>query len=309
MNRREFIIGAAASSALAGCASTKCGDTAAQVLDTRDLDIWQRETDLVQPESYAAYFNGRLPASERSALARLDAAFEKVMAEVRTVQPTEIPAVWLVYNMGVVVKTRESLFSIDLVHRRSEELAPMLDFALITHNHDDHYTPAFYKAMNGAGKTVVNNFIDNYGAADWKKGGSEWYARGGYTRAEKVFEIKDVEIRTSLTDHNPYLVDYTTAFEIRVGSWTMYHSGDCSNVAKLNPTWGRPDLWIVFPGCGIDIAAGQRKLTPRKMAFGHLWELGHETGRLTTPMVRSALQKVRDAGGDVDIPLWGERIV
>jgi len=306
VNRREFIMGAAASSALAGCATAKCGNgSAARVLDTKDLDVWQRETDLVRPEDYAAYFDGRPSASERPALARLDAAFEKVMAEVRTVQPTEIPAVWLVYNMGVVVKTRESLFSIDLVHRRAEELAPLLDFALVTHNHGDHYTPAFYRSMNGAGKTVVNNFIDNYGAGGWNNVGG----RGGYTRAEKVFEIKDVEILTSLTDHNPYLVDYTTAFEIRVGSWTMYHSGDCSNVAKLNPVWGRPDLWVAFPGCGIDIAAGQRKLTPRKMAFGHLWELGHKAGRLTTPMVRTALQKVRDAGGDVSVPLWGERIV
>jgi len=45
------------------------------------------------------------------------------------------------------------------------------------------------------------------------------------------------------------------------------------------------------------------------MAFGHLWELAHETGRLTTPMVRKALSRVKQEHAQVSVPMWGERIV
>jgi len=273
------------------------------------LDAWQAETDLVKPEQFRAYMQtGRNPDALAS-LDRLERGFARMLKEIPETEVGDVPAVWLVYNMGVVVKTREALFSIDLMHRRAAELAPRLDFALITHNHGDHYTQDFYKAMNGAGKTVVNNFIDNYGAADWRKGGDRWYENGGYVRGTRVFRIKDVEIRTSLTDHNDYLVDYTTAFEIRVGNWRMLHTGDCSNVDKLNPVWGRPDLWVQMPGCGIDNVAGEKKLRPALTAFGHLWELGHGAGRVTAPFLRPRLAKVRAAGGKVVVPLWGERIV
>lgn len=272
------------------------------------LAVGQRETDCVTPEIYRRYLQDGKTGGF-AALEKLEDGFQKVLSETETVRVDEIPAVWLVYNMGVVVKTRESLFAIDLVHRRARELAPRLDFALVTHNHGDHHDSELYRAMNASGKTVVNNFIDNYGAADWTKGGGCWYEHGGYMRGEKVFRIKDVEIRTSLTDHNDYLVDYTTAFEIRVGSWRMYHTGDCSNVAKLNPVWGSPDLWVVFPGCGIDLSAGVRKIRPKRLAFGHLWELAHATGRLTAPSVRQSLNVAAEACGSVTVPLWGDRIV
>ena len=69
--------------------------------------------------------------------------------EIEIVKVTGRPAVWFIYNMGFVVKTAKSLFAIDLHHRRAELLAPKLDFALITHNHGDHYTERFYKARGG----------------------------------------------------------------------------------------------------------------------------------------------------------------
>ena len=273
------------------------------------LDLWQQETDQVSADIYRQYMddgNTRALAS----LEKLERAFDKVMREALAAKVEDVPVVWSIYNMGYLVKTREALFSIDLVHRRAVELAPHLDFALITHNHSDHWRQEFYRAMNGAGKTVVSNFLDNYGAADWKKGGSSWYANGGFTRAQKVFRIRDVEIRTSLVDHNPYLIDFTTAFEIRVGKWIMYHTGDCGagSEGKLGTVWGAPDLWTFFPGCGINVAAAVRQVRPKRVVFGHLWELGHKAGSLTTPMVRRALKAAQPECGDVSVALWGERI-
>lgn len=304
ISRREMIGGAMAAAAVG-----VVPDIARAAGDEESfLDAWQAETDKVKPAQYHEYFRTGQNKDGLVSLDRLEKGFARVLREIPETKVGDVPAVWLVYNMGVVVKTRESLFSIDLVHRRATELAPQLDFALISHNHDDHYSQDFYRAMNGAGKTVVNNFIDNYGAADWRKGGKYW-EKGGYIRGTKVFKIKDVEIRTFLVDHNSYLIDYTTGFEIRVGRWRMLHTGDCSSAGKINLAWGKPDLWVQMPGCGLDNVAGERNVRPKLTAFGHLWELAHGTGRVTASFLRPRLKAVRAAGGKVVVPLWGERIV
>lgn len=274
------------------------------------LDVWQAETDLVSADVYRAYMRDGDVRGLKS-LERLEASFEKVFREAKeTVVTGDAPAVWSVYNMGYVVKTRDSIFSIDLVHRRAAELVPFLDFALITHNHSDHWRQELYGAMDSAGKTVISNFLDNYGATGWRKAGEKRKAIGGYIRGKKEFRIKDVQIRTSLIDHNDYLIDFTTAFEIRVGDFLLYHTGDSGKGTepKLVTTWGRPDLWLFFPGCGIDVAKAVVRVNPKHVAFGHLWELGHKTGRLKTPMIRSALAKAKGVCDDVSVPLWGDRV-
>ena len=298
LGRRTFVKGAlcAAATGIGGMLpAVDCADDA--------LDQWQRDTDLVKADVYNQYMRD---GDKRGlvSLENLERAFEKVFREVGETAVGDVPAIWSVYNMGYIVKTREALFSIDLVHRRAPELAPRLDFALITHNHDDHWRPNFYRQMDGAGKTVISNFLDNYGVRNWRKD-------GGFTRAVKTFKIKDVEIRTTLVDHNDYLIDFTTAFEIRVGNWILYHTGDCGkgSEAKLGTAWGRPDLWLFFPGCGIDVAKAMAKVNPKRVVFGHLWELGHTKGRLTTPMVRAARAKAESAGfTNVSTALWGDRI-
>ena len=154
-----------------------------------ELDLRQHEIDEVTPNDFVSYWKMgsevRHPAvlvytARFKAINRLEKAFDKVFEEVRTtvVEDMNRPAVWYLYNMGLIVKTPKTVFSIDLHHRRAEEFAPFLDFALITHNHTDHYTERFKDAMDRVQrKPVVNNFFCNYGAADRKL--------GGYTRAKK----------------------------------------------------------------------------------------------------------------------------
>ena len=271
------------------------------------IAMWNHETELVPPKEYKAYLRDGNTRGFVS-LEKLEKAFEKVMREVKETTVTgSAPAVWSVYNMGYIVKTRHSLFSIDLVHRRDAEFAPMLDFAIITHNHSDHWRQGFYEAMNGKGKTVISNFLDNYGVKNWKKD-------GGYIRGVKTFKIKDVEIRTSLIDHNNYLIDFTTAVEIKIGSFILYHTGDSGNgtESKLHTTWGRPDLWLFFPGCGIDTRKAVKKVNAKRIVFGHLWELGHaqnHRGRLDEPLIRPRLVWAKEAGcKDVSVKFWGDRI-
>ena len=271
------------------------------------LETWQRETDRVSAEVFDRYFLDG-DTRRRASLRRLEDAFDKVLREVRETEVGDVPAVWSLYNMGVVVKTRESLFAIDLHHRRAAELAPLLDFALVTDNHDDHWRPDFYRAMDRAGKTVVSSFLDNYGPVDWRRSDAGWASGGGFTRARKTFRIRDAEIRTSYVDHNDYLIDFTTAFEVRVGKWTLYHTGDCGSGSEPKLRACRPDLWVFFPGCGIDVEAAVRRVRPKHLAFGHLWELGHKGGRLTAPLLRDAFAAARRAGAEPVLALWGERL-
>ena len=294
--RAEFIRSAGAAVAVAAAGSA-FGEKDRAI----DYDGLQKEIDAVTPAEFSDYLRSRTEP-DQAALKRLDRAFEKVLAEVRETSVTKTPAVWLVYNMGVVVKTPKTCFSIDLKHRHAVKMAPLLDFALITHNHDDHFTDEFYRAMNGAGKTVISNFMDNYGVRD--------RARGGYTRAQKTFRLADVEIRTSLADHNAYLVDFTTAFDISANGYGIFHSGDCCNVAKLKPQRA-PDLWIVHPRCGMNVADGVRKFGPKLTAIAHLNEFGHAKGRFRWSYADGLAEaaKVKEAGGVALMPLWGDRIV
>ncbi|MBO4448902.1 MAG: MBL fold metallo-hydrolase [Kiritimatiellae bacterium] len=307
--RRDVIRGGfcmAAASALGGCITGKPAEAEQSLVTAEEdavLDLWQGETDLAEANVYVQYLKDGQTRGYAS-LEKLEAAFEKVLREAQETTVTgDRPAVWSVYNMGYIVKTREAMFSIDLVHRRAVEFAPLLDFALITHNHGDHWRHDFYSSMNMAGKTVISNFLDNYGVRGWRK-------NGGYIRGVKEFRLKDVEVRTSLIDHNDYLIDYTTAFEIKIGDFRLYHTGDSGKGTepKLVHAWGRPDLWLFFPGCGIDVAKAVSKVNAKRVVFGHLWELGHVSGRLKAPLIRRALNKARPHCSDVSFALWGDRV-
>lgn len=269
-----------------------------------DIDQWQRETELVSAESYREYMRDGNTRSLVS-LEKLESAFERVLDEISKTVIVDTPAVWSVYNMGYLVKTKESLFAIDLIHRRAIELADKLDFALITHNHSDHCDIELYKKLNSAGKTVISNFLDNYGAHSKR---NENFIGGGFVMGEKTFRIKDVEISASLVDHNKYLLDFTTAFEIRVGNWKLYHTGDCGVADKLKIHNTPPDVWTFFPGCGIKVATAIKKIQPKKVVFGHLWELAHSSSRLDAPLIKRALKKAKSVNANVEVTFWGDRI-
>ena len=292
IGRRQFVAGAVAVGLTGGASGSSSSGT------SDDIAVWHKETEQVSPEVYRQYMADGGTRGFAS-LEKLEAAFEKVMREVKDAKVDDIPAVWSVYNMGYVIKTRESLFSIDLVHRRDMEFASMLDFALVTHNHGDHYRKNLCKAIADRKRLVISNFIPVK----------------GYTRAKKTFKIKDVEIRTSLIDHNDWLIDFTTAFEIKVGNWTLYHTGDSGRGTepKLETVWGRPDLWLFFPGCGIDTAKAVAKVKAKRIVFGHLWELEHKQnhqGRLDEPLLRRALvNAVKGGNRSTSLAFWGERIV
>ena len=108
-----------------------------------------------------------------------------------------------------------------------------------------------------------------------------------------------------------YLVDYTTTFEVHVGNFTLFHSGDCCSCAKFQPK-RKPDLWVLHPYCGMNPAEASRTVVhPKKVVIAHLQEMCHSRNRYRWTY-RDGL-KVKDsllqAGVDSVIPMWGERIL
>ena len=318
VSRREFLAGGAAASLAFphfGARADAQGRVAPASVPVRRseerqselISKWDEATEAVSPQVYGQYLSDG-DTREFKALKALELAFENVLREAKeTVVTGDVPAIWSVYNMGYIVKTRGSLFSIDLNHRRGTEFAPLLDFALVTHNHGDHWRRDFYEAMTKQGKIVASNFLDNPRFNEMK---------GDSPKGVGTYRIKDVEIKTSLIDHYdaPWGIDFTMAFEIKTGEWTLYHTGDSGRGTepKLNTVWGRPDLWLFFPGCGINTAKAVAKVDAKRIVFGHLWELGHQQkhrGRLDEPLVRRALAAARPIVKDTSVAFWGDRIV
>ena len=311
-SRKDFLKGAFGLAALpaAGCAFGFAPSAPPRRSEEHQGELvakWDEATGKVNPEDYFAYFRDG-DTREFKALKALEMAFDKVLREAReTVVSGEVPAVWSVYNMGHIVKTRDSLFSIDLKHRRANEFVPLLDFALVTHAHKDHYNPGFARAMEKAGKPLASGFLKNSAFAKIK-------AKAASCGSPDAFEIRDVAIRTFRVDHAKaeWGIDFTTAFEIKIGDFRLLHTGDCrpSN-GKLCVKWGRPDLWLFFPMSGLDIADAMRRIGPKRVVFGHLWELGHAVGkgRAHKWHINRAMPKAKSQCGDVSVAFWGDRII
>ncbi len=268
---------------------------------------WDAVTGLVNPPDYSAYYRDGDTRGFK-ALRALDYAFKKVMREVREAKVTsDSPAVWSIYNMGYIVKTRWSTYSIDLKHRLSGAFVPMLDFALVTHNHGDHFDRGYCNAMEKAGKPVVSSFIKNTAFADIK-------AKAAASGMPDAFKIRDVAIRTFRVDHAraKWGVNFTTAFEMRMGGFRMLHTGDCGvSNGKLSCAWGRPDLWMLFPMTTLHVGDAMRRINPQCCVFGHLWELGHSAhgGRAVTWHVNRALSMSAPFCKAATVALWGDRII
>ena len=311
IGRRDFLrsvamTGAAAAAARQGVAAAREPVDAAPAADRAML---QREIDAVPVKMFSAYLRGETWAASGvktyPAMARLHATLPRVMQEAKTAVVVDKPAVWLVYNMGVIVKTKRSLFSIDLCHALAHEFASELDFAVITHNHMDHYTRRFYQEMDyRLHKTVITNFADNYGAAFNGR-------QCGFARGEKEFNLGDVKIRTYESDHNKYLRGFTMPVEIDCGGFTIFHVGDTANVTDLHP-FRTPDLWIHHPRCSKrETGPGAAHLRPKLTVVAHLHEMQHPCGasRWTFADGEEAKADSEKVGVPAVVPFWGDRIV
>lgn len=307
--RRAFLGGVASLAVAGGSASADDGAAALRKeiaeIPGREFLAFVHGADMAEDRSLAAPSECEASYARHPVLRRYDDAFRKVVREMRATEVGDVPAVWYVYNMGVVVKTRRSLFSIDLSHRLAPTIADELDFAVITHNHLDHYTEAFYRAMDSRHKTVVTNFRDNYGACLDHDG------VGGFSRGERTFSLGDVTLHTYESDHNTLLRGFVMPVEVHAGDYTILHVGDTYNTGDLKPR-RTPDLFVHHAWCWgprNQTVDGIKAFSPRCAVIAHHLELGHDGGgRRPLSLARAKKAEAEAAGARAIAPFWGDRL-
>lgn len=234
-------------------------------------------------------------------------AFDKVFNEIKTAKVEEGTAlIWMLYNMGFIVKTPSGCFGIDIDHRYAEKLEPYLDFLFITHNHGDHYNIKLIEAMKKSGKPILSNFY---------KDDIQYYS----TTASK-YKIGAFTITTDISDHlrSPELQDFVTLFRIDCGNdsgdFSLLHCGDSGFIPeRFKNVQGPVNLIILRWGAPREneiLGTGEGQVLPNYAALSHLIELRHKPYPNGQASITKTLEHLPNVQCDnTFIPFWGEKMM
>ena len=227
-------------------------------------------------------------------------SFEKVRKEVRKTKVKEgTVAVWLLYNMGYIIKTPTSTFGIDVNSRYAEELLDELDFVMITHAHGDHLRKNVTDGMTKRNKPIFASF-------DVKDANVTKITDGG------IIQMGDITIRTTIGDHNKKWHLDVTSYEIDCGPKTnntvIYHTGDSHNYKQLTPQ-KQVDIFIPHMAVGLNIQGAIDKFNPHHVFLSHLQELGHRIEKWRWTFHDALKLKSKLKHDHIWIPCWGEKVV
>lgn len=236
-----------------------------------------------------------------------DAAFGRVLEGVKNDRPSRGEVhLYLLYNMGYIVKTFSGCFGVDIFHRRAAELGPYLDFICITHVHQDHKSEALVEAMLSAGKPVVQNFLDNPPGYPYTSTSAKDYVIGGF------------KIHSFITNHNNDAKKNVpvTVFQIDCGQdsggFSLMHSGDSNYIASQYDVTSDIDVFIprYAPNELAENNVIGKVVKPEYVLLSHILELSHtdpDASRWTLQqgLARAALLDCEKTY----MPCWGERLV
>ncbi len=284
-----------------------CSDPDAPAKRSDSFSVLQKYADSLDNRVFTDFVNASSSLSQKDVESMMEQnpilfyyekSFDKIVSELKTACPKNNETIfWHVYNMGYIVKTQSSCFSIDLSHRRGDELEPFLDFALVTHNHNDHYTLPFLKKMAAAGKNIYSNF----------------YPSPGYSKlSENRIHNNGITLYSYESDHNSMLRKFMMPFEIILDNCILFTGGDSCNAEQLYHHAPCIDYFIVHPYVGLDtVTAAKKTLQPRVTLISHLMEFGHaiDKWRWSFQDGINAVRKLEDAGCTAWMPLCGEKIV
>jgi len=233
-------------------------------------------------------------------------AFDIVIDEVKKTKVENGTAViWMLYNMGIVVKTPSGCFGIDINHRWAEKLEPYLDFICVTHNHEDHKSIELMQAMKKKGKPVLTNFYE---------------ASGKYYSTSPVSsKIGKFSIQTDITDHNTKLLNFISVFRIDcgkdAGNFSILHCGDSNfNPMQFTHVQGPVNLAILRFGAPVEnniLGSGDGLVMPDYAVLSHVIELRHRINEspqrvsIIKVMNRIPLMKYKQ----IILPFWGEKLI
>lgn len=273
----------------------------------KELDLLQRAVDMTSGEDCGRFFRDGPDSAlfaKAPALAVINAGIDRILADVpkAKVKPGSV-AVWYVYDMGHIVKTAGgTVFGIDVSAPRDDELAELCDFALVTHNHEDHASLRFLKAMQrkggfSRGKPVVSAFLYTPYMA----------------RRPQTFRFGDCVVETGVSDHNPFWRDAMTPYKVTCGTGKdailILHHGDGHDAAQI-AHFAPVDVAIVhvWPWDGHNGEETAKALKPGLLVLSHAQEMTHGfgPGRWSWRDCESEAVRARDAKR-VICPIWGER--
>ena len=256
---------------------------------------------LTKSEELAGEMEGRVPI-----LYVYREAFDKVLYEVKNTKVNDgSTLVWLLYNMGFVVKTPSGCFGIDLDHRLAQQLEPYLDFLIITHNHGDHQNIRLMEAMIRHGKPVLSNFYKE--SKEYLSTTATGYKIGNFT------------IRTDISDHlrNPKFPDFVTLFRIEcgedAGNFSMLHCGDSGFIPeRFRNVQGPVNLVVLRWGAPREndiMGTGEGQIQPDYAILSHLIELRHKPYPHGQASITKTLEHLPNVKCENTIlPFWGEKL-
>ena len=259
--------------------------------EREDWGAYRKETD---PKVIAKLERSGVPYYLRQ-------SFEKVNREIRTTKVKEgTVAVWLLYNMGYIVKTPTTTFGIDLYSKYTDGLLDVIDFGMITHAHSDHNHVAFTQGMAKRNKPILAAF-DIKNVEEMR------------VEHEGVYTMGDVTIRVTVGDHNKKnLRNFVASYEIDCGANTnhtvIYHTGDSHDYEQLNPQ-KKVDIFIPHIRVNLDVQKAIDKFQPRHVFMSHIQELGHRVRKWRWTFDDALRLREKWTHDHFWIPCWGERII
>ena len=288
--------------------------TSPLLLDNKRLVFWDSFQDYAD-KMVNTTFKEYLTATEKEASNMEDTipmlhfykeAFDKVLYEVKNTKVSHgSTLIWMLYNMGFVIKTPSGCFGIDLDHRLAEQLEPYLDFLLITHNHADHYNNKLVELMNSHGKPVLSNFYKE----------NKEYTSKVPTR----YEIGAFTISTDISDHltDLKLPDFVTVFRIEAGedsgSFSLLHCGDSGfNPKHFVNVQGPVGMVVLRWGAAREsdiLGTGEGQIKTDYAILSHLIELRHRPYPHGQASITKTLEHLPTVKCENTImPFWGEKL-
>lgn len=274
------------------------------------FDIIQTYADICTSATFSTFLSGEGALYDslvkyEDILACYNAAFDRVLEGLKNDVPqTGEVHVWMLYNMGYVIKTPSGCFAVDIYHRRAAELAPHIDFYCITHVHQDHKSQPLIDAMLKAGKPVVQNFLEEPGYA--------------YTATEtKDYTIGKFELHTFITNHNNGTTNVpVTVFQIDCGDDTghfvMMHSGDSNFRPEQFDVTADIDLYIprYAPNELTENNVIGKVFSPKYVLLSHILELSHSDPDSSRWSLKQGLARAAQLDCEHSyMPFWGEKMV
>lgn len=284
-------------------------------LDKERLALWYK-LESISDRLDNSTFKEYLDASEEKAVSMertipilyiYREAFDKVLYEVQNTKVKKGSAViWLLYNMGFVVKTPSGCFGIDINHRLANDLAPYLDFMCITHADGDHYDPKLLKSMSDNGKPIISNFY---------KESSEYMSK-----VASSYRVNNFTIRTDVADHlrNPKFPTYVKPIRIDCGedsgNFSILTGGDSGfNPMHFKNVQGPVSATIIRWGAEVEnsiFGTGEGQVQTNYAILSHLIELRHELYPNGQASISKTLEHLPNVKCENTIlPFWGEKLI